>query len=165
MKIYIDTEFTDLVGIVCDIKLISAGFVAESAEEFYFELTNYYEEGECSSFVCEAVLPHLNHAKHGMPEDQACLRLKAWVESFSVPVELCSDAPGYDWGLLYDLFERNNSWPTNLVKKPVNVNSHKVQQGIESYFECQPMAIRHHALWDARALAIAAIFFKRNQVS
>ena len=156
MKIYIDTEFTDLAGIVCDIKLISAGFVSETGEEFYFELKDNYDEGQCSSFVCEAVLPHLGHQKYGTTATEACLRLKVWVESFKDQVELCSDAPGYDWGFLYDLFESNSCWPTNLIRKPVNVNNHVIQQGIENYFEYQPIAIRHHALWDARALAAAA---------
>lgn len=156
MKIYFDTEFTDLIGVVCDIKLISAGFVAESGEEFYFELMNHYDEGECSSFVCEAVLPHLNNEKYGLNEAEARFNLKVWIESFKEPVELCSDAPGYDWPLLYDIFSIDSGWPTNLIRKPVNVNSQKILQGIESYFEYQPIAIRHHALWDARALAAAA---------
>lgn len=155
MKIYIDTEFTDLIGIVCDIKLISAGFVAETGEEFYFELKDHYEEGECSSFVCEVVLPELDHQKYGMTVSNACSQMKTWIESFKDQVELCTDAPGYDWGFLYDFFESNNCWPTNLIRKPVNVNNHAIQQGIENYFEFQPMAIRHHALWDARALASA----------
>lgn len=153
MKIYIDTEFTDLHGFISPIKLISAGFVAEDRQEFYFE-TDIFEEGECSSFVCEAVLPHLNAKKYGMCKAEAWLRLKVWVQSFKEPVEFCSDAPGYDWGLIYDFFEEFE-WPSNLVRKPVNVNTHAVLQGIEIYFECQPMAIRHHALWDARALAFA----------
>lgn len=154
MKIYFDTEFTSLDSIV-DYKLISAGFVAENDQEFYFELTHHYDESECSFFVQEAVLPHLNHKKCGMTEAEARIKMKEWIESFKEPVELCSDAPGYDWPLLYDIFSVNDGWPTNLVRKPVNVNNHAIQQGIESYFECQPMAIRHHALWDARALAAA----------
>jgi len=153
MKIYIDTEFTSF-GLNFDIKLISAGFVAEDRQEFYFELTDNFEEGECSTFVLDAVLPHLDAKKHGMCKAEAWLRLKVWVQSFNEPVEFCSDAPGYDWGLIYDFFEEFE-WPSNLVRKPVNVNTHAVLQGIERYFECQPMAIRHHALWDARALAAA----------
>lgn len=153
MKIFIDTEFTSF-GLNFDIKLISAGFVAEDRSEFYFELTDNFDEGECSSFVCETVLPHLNAEKHGMCKAEAWLRLKVWIQDFKEPVEFCSDAPDYDWGLLYDFFEEFG-WATNLVRKPINANSHEIQQGIENYFEYQPMAIRHHALWDARALANA----------
>ena len=155
MKVYLDCEFTDLVGIVCDIQLISAGFVAEDGSEFYGELTDMYEEGGCSSFVHEAVLPHLNFEKYGMCTKEFLLRLKVWIQDFNEPVVLYSDAVGYDYGLLYDLWTEYDLWPTNLVRKPVNANSHEIQQGIENYFEYQPMAIRHHALWDARALAYA----------
>ena len=155
MKVYLDCEFTDLVGIVCSIQLISAGFVAENGSEFYVELTGNYEEGECSSFVHEAVLPHLNSEKHGMCTKEFLLRLKCWIQDFQEPVVLYSDAVGYDYGLLYDLWTKYDLWPINLVRKPVSVNTHEVQQGIERYFEYQPMAIRHQALWDARALAYA----------
>ena len=172
MKIYFDTEFTDLVGIVFDIKLISAGFVAEDGSEHYFELTNHYDEGECSTFVCEAVLPHLNHEKHGKYPKEAIEQLNAWIEGFGEPVTLCSDAPGYDWSLLHDLFS-DYGFPSNLIRRPLSVNTPDVLRGIEEYFETQPyavrdpknwdaremayrpMAIRHHALWDARALAYA----------
>lgn len=155
MKIYFDTEFTDLIGFVHDIKLISAGFVAATGEEFYFELKDNYTEGECSSFVCETVLPALDHKKYGMCEAEARLRMKVWIQSFKEPVELCSDAPGYDWPLLYDIFNKNSGWPVNLIRKPVSVNTYEIQQNIEIYFAYQPLAIRHHALWDARALASA----------
>lgn len=172
MKIYFDTEFTDLIGIVFDIKLISAGFVAENGSEHYFELTNHYNDGECSTFVCEAVLPHLDLKKHGKDPADAIKDLNAWIESFGEPVTLCSDAPGYDWGLLHDLFT-DYGFPANLVRRPLSVNTQEVMRGIEEYFETQPyaardpklwdahemmyrpIAIRHHALWDARALAYA----------
>ncbi len=172
MKIYFDTEFTDLIGIVFDIKLISAGFVTDDGSEHYFELTNHYDEGECSTFVCEAVLPHLGIEKYGKDPADAIRDLNAWIESFGEPVTLCSDAPGYDWGLLHDLFT-DYGFPQNLVRRPLSVNTQEVMRGIEEYFETQPyaikdqahwdahemmyrpIAIRHHSLWDARALAFA----------
>lgn len=172
MKIYFDTEFTDLLGITVDILLVSAGFVAEDGSEHYFELTNHWEEGGCSTFVCEAVLPHLDPEKYGKDPADAIKDLNAWIEGFGEPVTLCSDAPGYDWGLLYDLFS-DHGFPANLVRRPLSVNTPEVLRGIEEYFETQPyairdqknwdaqemayrpFAIRHHALWDARALAYA----------
>jgi hypothetical protein len=155
MRIYLDTEFTDLIGIVCDIKLISAGFVGEDGSEFYAELTGHYEAGEYSTFVHEAVLPNLNAEKYGMCVKEFLLRLKVWIQDFKDPVVLYSDAVGYDYGLLLDLWIKYDMFPTNLVRKPVSANSHEVQQGIENYFQYQPLAIRHQALWDARALAFA----------
>jgi hypothetical protein len=154
MKIYFDTEFTSLDAID-GCKLISAGFVAEDGREFYFEMKKHYEIDDCSFFVQENVLPHLDHDKYGMVEPEARLKLKYWLRTFNEPVELCTDAPGYDFPLIYDLCSKNDGWAPNLRKSPVNVNSHFVDQGIEKYFQYQPMAIRHHALWDARALAAA----------
>jgi hypothetical protein len=155
MKVFFDTEFSTLDGFLTPIKLVSAGFVAENGEEFYAEFKNNFEFGECSSFVHEAVLPHLNFEKHGMQNSEFRLKFKGWIQSFKEPVELYSDSISYDFELLLDLYddEHKHNWPTNLASKAVSVNSRESQQGIEIYFECQPMAIRHHALWDARALA------------
>lgn len=171
-NIYFDTEFSDLIGVIFDIKLLSAGFVADDGSEHYFELTNHWAEGECSSFVCEAVIPHLDPEKYGKDPADAIRDLNTWIESFGEPVTLCSDAPGYDWGLLHDLFT-DYGFPANLVRRPLSVNTPESQRGIEEYFETQPyavrdqknwdasemmyrpFAIRHHALWDARALAYA----------
>jgi len=155
MKVYFDTEFTDLLSIVTDIKLISAGFVTEFGQELYFELTDHYEIKECSNFVHEAVLPHLNHAKYGLKTAQAARQLSQWLQKLGEPVQLASDAPNYDFPLIYDLLVGHDCWPECLNKKPLNVGSYIIAGRIENYFEYQPLAIRHHALWDARALAKA----------
>lgn len=78
MKIYFDTEFTSLDSII-DYKLISAGFVAENGQEFYFEMMEHYDFDECSYFVQESVLLHLDNEKHGMTESEARIRLKQWL--------------------------------------------------------------------------------------
>lgn len=156
IKIYFDTEFTDLVGIETDIKLISAGFVASDGRELYFELVDHYHLDDCSAFVHESVLPLLDAAKYGMPARQAAQTMKAWIESFVGPVGLVSDAPAFDWPLIRDLFDQHRCWSSNLAGTPLHVNAGNLQQGIENFFQYQPIAIRHHALWDARALAHAA---------
>ncbi|MDP1872049.1 MAG: hypothetical protein Q8K61_10550 [Gallionella sp.] len=57
MLIFFDTEFTEL-GI--DPKLISIGLISEDGtREFYAELSDTYQPTDCSAFVHEAVLPHL----------------------------------------------------------------------------------------------------------
>jgi len=153
MKVYFDTEFTDLLSIVTDIKLISAGFVTELGQELYFELTDHYEIKECSNFVHEAVLPHLYHAKYGLKTAQAARQLSQRLQNLGEPVQLASDAPGYDFPLIADLLLEHHCWPKCLKKKPFNVGGFVIAGRIENYFEYQPLAIRHHALWDARALA------------
>lgn len=154
--IYFDCEFTDLVGIKHDIELISAGFVGPDGCELYFELTDNYTRDECSEFVREAVLPYLNPGKYGMTATQAAHTLRVWIEQLGDQVELATDAPGYDWPLIYGLLVDHQVWPRNLSSGPVNINTGNVQQEYEQYFTQQPLAVRHHALWDARALAFAA---------
>lgn len=152
MIIYFDTEFTDF----SDIKLISAGFVAEDGSEFYFECTDNYQRRDCSCFVLEVVLPHLDSSKYGLLSAQAASKLQSWLEGFNEQVQLASDAPKYDWPLILDLLEEHQCWPKNLVRQPLTVGSYFLQDHINEYFVYQPMAVRHHALWDARALTMAA---------
>jgi hypothetical protein len=61
MRIWLDTEFTDLK----QPKLISAGFAAENGLELYVEIAEGQAGGwrrsDCTEFVIERVLPHLEH--------------------------------------------------------------------------------------------------------
>jgi len=169
MIVYIDTEFTDLYG--DDIKLISAGFVSEDGREFYFELTDNFVKADCSTFVIDEVLPHLDHSKHGMTVSEAMLKLKAWCESYGQRIRFLSDAPEYDFSLIADLLYSENIIIENLEVTAFQVDvdyvsnhenkyqayivADSIGDRIDKYFEYQPMAICHHALWDARALASA----------
>ena len=148
---------TTLMARIENIKLISAGFVAEDGQEFYFELPNNYIETDCSYFVSENVLPFLQNTA-GVALDclDAVMKLKEWVESFDVQVTFLTDAPTFDWLLLNKLFYKfGDSFPKNLSHNPLNVRSLRVETFIEKYFEDNKGAIRHHAMWDARALAYA----------
>ncbi len=157
MFIYIDTEFTTLMARIQNIKLISSGFISEDGREFYFELPNNYKEADCSYFVSESVIPHLNGtAEVALSSFDAVIKLKEWVESFNEPITFLTDAPSYDWLLINELFYRHGDYfPTNLAHTPLNVASLRVETFIEKYFEENPDAIRHHAMCDARALAYA----------
>ena len=157
MFIYIDTEFTTLMARIRNIKLISAGFVAEDGQEFYFELPNNYRKTDCSYFVSENVIPHLDGGeKVAFSSLDAVIKLKEWVENFDIQVTFLTDAPTYDWLLLHELFYKfGDRFPKNLSHNPLNVRSLRVETFIEKYFEDNKGAIRHHALWDARALAYA----------
>ena len=155
MIIYFDTEFTDLTDTFGPIRLISAGFVAENGLELYFELTDNYQENDCSEFVIENVLPHLDSNKHGCLSAQAVSRLCEWIESFGETVHLATDAPHFDWSLIKELLVAHKVWPNNLYSEPISVDASSINERYEHYFEYQPLAIRHHALWDARALKTA----------
>lgn len=153
MIVYIDTEFTDLTDTFGPIRLISAGFVAQNGSEFYFELTDNYEHDDCSYFVLENVLPHLNSAKYGMTSAYASLKLKTWCEGLGEPVQLASDAPAYDFDLIALLLKNHNTTLENVDNKCMHLDRYLVEDKIQRYFEYQPISICHHALWDARALA------------
>lgn len=157
MFIYIDTEFTTLMARIENIKLISAGFIAEDGQEFYFELPNNYRETDCSYFVSESVIPFLDGiAEVALSSFDAVQKLKAWVESFNEQITFLTDAPSYDWLLINELFYRHGDYfPKNLSHYPLNVASLRVETFIEKYFEDNPVEIRHHAMCDARALAYA----------
>lgn len=157
MHIYIDTEFTTLMARIENIKLISAGFVAEDGQEFYFELPNNYRESDCSYFVSENIIPYLdNTEKVALSNLDAATKLRDWVEIFNVPVTILTDAPSYDWLLVNELLYRyGDNFPKNLSHTPLNVASLRVETCIKKYFEDNQDEIRHHALCDARALAYA----------
>jgi hypothetical protein len=143
--------------------------VSEEGKEFYFELIDNFVKADCSIFVIDEVLPHLDHSKYGMKVSEAMLKLKAWCESFSERVRFLSDAPQYDFSLIADLLYSENIIIENLEVTAFHVNvdfvstnknkyqayiaADSITDRIDKYFEYQPMAIRHHALWDARALA------------
>ncbi|MBC7751148.1 MAG: hypothetical protein H7Z73_05435 [Candidatus Saccharibacteria bacterium] len=137
-------------------KLISAGFKAENDQEFYFELTDNYQKSDCSYFVLENVLPHLKSDKYCLQSAQAAFKLKSWIEAFGEPVQLACDAPTYDGPLIVLLMDQHKCWPENLDRKILDVGNYLISERIERYFEVNDFAIRHHALWDARALAAAA---------
>jgi integrase len=153
MKIYFDCEFTDISLAIGDIKLISAGFVAEDGRELYFELMDNFQLGECSSFVHDVVLPHLDSSKYGLLSAQAAEKLKDWIEAFQEPVILVSDAPEYDWSLVFGLLSQHKSMPANLKLSPQGVSFENIDTAINNFFAAKLMSTRHHALWDARALA------------
>ena len=170
MKIYFDTEFTDVHD--SDFKLISAGFVAENGREFYFESPSNYQLEECSDFAVNQVIPNLgkllstnNLADHlpikkspVMDEYEASLKFRYFLLSFKEPVELCCDAPNYDWPALTKFLAKSKQpLAENLITKPKNVMSKRVYDKTNDYFETHPDAIMHHALCDARALAAALI--------
>lgn len=153
ISVFFDTEFSHLeFRFHQEAKLMSAGFVSEDGKEHYFELTDTYKKSECSHFVIETVLPNFNTLKFGKTQKTAALELKAWIEAFNCPVQMKSNAPNYDWPFVMDLLLAHDCWPINLDGKAVHAGNYLIDERIERYFEYQPMAIRHHALWDARAL-------------
>lgn len=128
--------------------------MAEDGRELYFELTDNYQKVDCSEFVIDNVLPHLDNRKHGMKSIEAASKLMGFIASFGEPVTFASDAPEFDINVL-NTFMRNQGY--SMFKAQVlDLRNYQINMLYEQYFDCQPSSIRHHALWDARALASAA---------
>lgn len=111
MKLFLDTEFTDLIP---GNKLISIALVDEDENCFYAELTDTYELKDCSDFVKKFVLPYLRGGKYQMTSYECSLAIGHWIEDKD-PVKciIASDAPGWDLPHLEKLL--HPIWPANLV--------------------------------------------------
>lgn len=90
MRIFLDTEFTDLST---QGELISLGAITESGEHFYKECSPV--PADCSPFVREHVLPHLdiNAAQCSLAELGDALI--AWLKTFPAPTVVVDS----DWDI------------------------------------------------------------------
>lgn len=158
MLIFFDTEFTEL-GL--DPRLISIGLVSEDGtREFYAELSDTYQLTDCSDFVREAVLPHLEGGATRMVMDELTLCLGNWIEGFEQPVQLATDSLSWDWPWIQELFCTPGTWPENFDGKPVSlyetVGAAFLERIVEQTFQSHvPRLRRHHALDDARVNRLA----------
>lgn len=139
-RAYLDTEFTTLN--LYEYKLISLALVVADGPEFYVELTDVWEKADCSDFVLEIVLPQLDLDTQGRTTENARAELRDFLEALG-PVEIISDAPGWDWPLLV--------WLAGPKGLPENVLAGRIGSPIETdHLGAEPP---HHALLDARLLA------------
>jgi hypothetical protein len=139
-RVYLDTEFTSLNRYTC--KLISLALVVPGGPEFYVELTDTWEEDDCSDFVREIVLPQLSLAAYGRTTEEARIELLNFLQAVGA-VEIISDAPDWDWPLLM--------WLAGQGGLPEGVEAGRISGDIEVAAEGEEPP--HHALQDARLLA------------
>lgn len=140
LRAYLDTEFTSLNRYTA--RLISLALVIPGGPEFYVELTDAWEEGDCSDFVRTVVIPKLDLAVHGRTVEQARMELHAFLQILG-PVEIISDAPQWDWPLLI--------WLAGSKGIATDVVSGQIPTDIDIPYEAEEPP--HHALLDARILA------------
>lgn len=161
MRIYYDTEFSSLDGNV-DWDMISAGFVTETGEELYIEITDFLRE-ECSPFVVETVLPLLGKGDK-IPERMAgshfAWRFCNWLEQFKQPIELVSDSP-VDWSLLHGYcYAEFSTFPVKVQGQVWRrSDNYEIQVALletELRFWHVNQGMQHHALFDARRLKLIA---------
>lgn len=148
MLIFLDCEFTDFI----DCELISIGMCSEDGQrEFYAERSDY-ERSWASSFVHEAVLPHLGQIPGAAcAHDELTHRLWAWFATLPRHVQLASDST-HDRDLLWDAF--GESLPVNLDKSVFDLRpliDTTVFNDAVCRYHAQPNHSWHHALHDARA--------------
>lgn len=150
MKVFLDCEFTQLNR---DTKLISLALVSEAGHEFYVELTDTYHVADCSDFVIQNVLPQLNLPEHGQPLVEAQTSLLAFLGSLEGPLEICSDAPDWDWDLFCQLAYRHHRWPANVANRATNLIKLFRHLEADDIADVVLPELPHHALLDARLLA------------
>ena len=151
MRIFLDCEFTQLNP---DSKLISLAPVSESGQEFYVELTDTYSAEDCSEFVIQNVLPQLDPLRCGQSLVEAQGSLRRFLSGFSEELEVCSDAPQWDWSFFCDLACADyQPWPVQVVSQPTNLTSLVNQVNAEALEQLELCELPHHALLDARMLA------------
>ncbi|WP_322616883.1 3'-5' exoribonuclease domain-containing protein [Pseudomonas sp. BIC9C] len=150
MKIFLDCEFTQLNQ---DSKLISLALVSESGKEFYVELMDTYSVEDCSDFVIQYVLPQLDPLRCGQSLSEAKISLRRFLGSFAEELEVCSDAPHWDWKFFCDLACADQPWPVQVVSEPTNLTSLFNQVNAEALEQVELSDLPHHALLDARMLA------------
>lgn len=129
-RIFFDTEFMEDGEVILPLSL---GFVAETGERLYVEITDT-DRSKANDWVKENVLPHLIPLSDGWNLDEcgmqqgdttiiqcvrrvAGARIKHWVKQVcgDEPPEFWADFGSYDWVVLCQLFGRMidlpEGWP------------------------------------------------------
>lgn len=86
-----------------------------------------------------------------MVEAQASLL--AFLGSLEGLVEVCSDAPEWDWDFFCDLAYVNNSWPAHVANRATNLILLFTHLEADDIGNVTLPELPHHALLDARLLA------------
>ena len=144
MRVFIDTEFTDLA----QPELISLGLAAQTGEECYIEVP--FEEQRCTDFVRNVVIPLLGKDPHAFCSlDDLRLRILKWlaIVKRNDPIQICYDSP-FDWELFNRALDgRMPDWIEPMPLKSTDIN----ELLLYSYFRRHPGESEHHALSDAKA--------------
>ena len=77
----------------------------------------------------------------------------AFLSNLEGPLEICSDAPDWDWGLFCQLAYVNRRWPANVANRPTNLIVLFRHLEADDIDNVTLPELPHHALLDARLLA------------
>jgi hypothetical protein len=150
MNLFLDCEFTQLNQ---STKLISLALVSERGDEVYVELTDTYQVEDCSDFVIENVLPQLDLQTHGVSLVGAQEALQTYLDGLDDPLEVCSDAPEWDWDFFCQLAYVDHAWPRHVANKPTNLIQLFKHLDADGLGDVTLPELPHHALLDARLLS------------
>ena len=143
MRLFLDTEFTSPETK----QLISIGIISEDGQHSFYAELNEYDASLCNRFVCENVLPHLEHK--GMSRDQLACVLREWFATLPRRVFFSCDSYDDIKLVLALLGER----PVNLIENWLDLRSlidtTVYHNAVEAYHT--PDKPWHHALHDAEA--------------
>jgi hypothetical protein len=145
-RYFVDTEFTSFEN--C--QLISIGIVGEDGREFYAERTDF-DQSACSDFVKSSVLRKLGQFPgRAMPFAQLRIELREWLEAIPTkPKPVLS----YDYHGDYDLVELAIGGRLPAGWSHENVSGKLDAERLAAFVA--EHAGEHHALFDARANALA----------
>lgn len=135
MRYYLDCEFNGFGG-----ELISMALVSDEDGEFYeiIEIDSEYEP-----WVAENVVPHLD--KPATFLDEFRVKLFAFLKAAPSPVEIVCDWPADVLYLMHTLMGADHAETVMIPMTITIVDLDEVKS-----------VIPHHALWDARAIRMAA---------
>lgn len=150
--IFFDCEFTDLSD---SASLISAGFVSQSGDQFYVELSDFDLNG-CSDFVKTTVLPLISNPSTSTIDFISLLM--DWVGNTGEEILFIADSD-WDQKVLKKTFAMTNKvLPENwrFQKTPDNfingMQRRSFYEEMGAFFLRHPDQKPHHALADASAI-------------
>lgn len=150
--LFFDCEFTDLHG---SASMISAGFISQSGDQFYAELSDY-EEDSCNDFVKATVLPLLSLRPISTADFLSSLT--DWLSKLGGDFLFIADSD-WDQKILTKTFASlGKTIPENwrFQKTPDNFTNGTQRSlfndEMAAFFLRNPDQKQHHALTDARAI-------------
>lgn len=158
IRVFLDTEFTSFDKP----KLISLGMVAETGQEIYAELSDGWQNLECSEFTSTDVLPQLTRQPEAQTKrTELKVRLQQWLLQLAPPpvcVKVIFDADT-DWRLLFEACGNLNTANLDVqpewLEMPGSAMQLRCNDLLEAYFGTH--GPRHNALVDARGLSWAVL--------
>jgi hypothetical protein len=169
MNIYFDCEFTCLQK---NTTLIIIGFITETNETFYAELTDY-DVDMVDDWINENVISKLKLGKFDIDRDyepydknvifrgnlnEMKFALSHWLDKYE-NIEIWSDCLSYDWVLFCDIFGGALKIPKNIYYIPFDLSSLFKIKGIDPDISREEFSgvngkNKHNSLFDAKVIKL-----------